>query len=61
MTKLYPKGTIRRIVKAHEPNHKLSKSADVLVRFPSCLSFPVLLAIPIASLLRRLPYSSACV
>jgi hypothetical protein len=31
MTKLYPKGTIRRIVKAHEPNHKLSKSADVLV------------------------------
>ena len=31
MTKLYPKGTIRRIVKAHEPQHKLSKSADVLV------------------------------
>ena len=31
MTKLYPKGTIRRIIKAHEPQHKLSKSADVLV------------------------------
>jgi len=43
MTKLYPKGTIRRIVKAHEPNHKLSKSADVLVRFlPAYLSQPFL-------------------
>jgi hypothetical protein len=31
MTKLYPKGTIRRIVKAHEPQHKLTKSTDVLV------------------------------
>jgi hypothetical protein len=30
MTKSYPKGTIRRIIKAHEPDHKLSKSADVL-------------------------------
>lgn len=35
MTKLYPKGTIRRIIKAHEPHHKLSKSADVLVLAPA--------------------------
>jgi hypothetical protein len=32
MTKLYPKSTIRRTIKAHEPHHKLSKTADVLVR-----------------------------
>jgi hypothetical protein len=32
MTKSYPKGIIRRIVKAHEPQHKLSKNSDVLVQ-----------------------------
>jgi hypothetical protein len=34
MTKTYPKNTIRRIIKAHEPNHNLSKTADVLVLPP---------------------------
>ena len=31
MTKTYPKGVLRRIIKTHEPHHNLSKTADVLV------------------------------
>ena len=34
MTKAYPKGTIRRIIKAHEPDHNLAKTSDVLVPHP---------------------------
>lgn len=31
--KLYPRGTVKRIVKAHS-NRSLSKNADILVRIP---------------------------
>jgi len=31
MTKTFPKSTLRRIIKAYEPDHKLAKNADVLV------------------------------
>jgi hypothetical protein len=38
MTKTYPKNAIRRVIKTHEPNHNLSKTADVLV-LPPFLTF----------------------
>jgi hypothetical protein len=31
--KLYPRGTVKRIVKAHS-NRNVSKNADILVRYP---------------------------
>ncbi|KAJ1651729.1 hypothetical protein IWQ61_007778 [Dispira simplex] len=31
MTKLYPRNLLRRIIKAHEPQHRLSTNVDVLV------------------------------
>ncbi|KAL1917991.1 uncharacterized protein VTP21DRAFT_3257 [Calcarisporiella thermophila] len=31
MTRLYPRSTLRKIIKAHQPKSQLSKNADVMI------------------------------